>query len=255
MLLKDDHPALQQALEERQECCSRTSDTSAKMDASTAKKHMVVYKESHSRWCAESCRPATLASRRSKTMCMREFEVLCYWQKLASKKYDECKGLMVADVGQSIEWVRSGSVSAEDSVLPTILPNSKIWLLFVEKHKPSRMRQERFLIGSEALRLQGLDPAKFPKLQEKYKESFMMNLAGNMFSVAVVLTMWSAVVLGKWKQPREDHAEETNGSDVSSALSFLECFVEEIGCVEGSWQELMQSVQTLLGPWSASLEP
>ena len=62
---------------------------------------------------------------------------------------------------------------------PTLLPSSKMWLL----------RQERPIMGVEAMMLQGLTPSKLAKL---YPNSLFWSLAGNAFcapvAVAVLMT-------------------------------------------------------------------
>ena len=83
------------------------------------------------------------------------------------------------------------------------------------------METERLLLGSEALRLQGLDVGNLrPRLLQKYSNNFMMNLAGNMFSGTVVMSVLASLVLSKeWKTDGE--APETDAGDVDAALALF----------------------------------
>jgi hypothetical protein len=83
------------------------------------------------------------------------------------------------------------------------------------------MKVERLLLGTEALRLQGLDVEHLrPDLLKKYSNNLMMSLAGNMFSGTVILTTLSALILStEWKT--DDEPTETDGDDVDTALAVL----------------------------------
>ena len=225
VLLTDDDEAVEDLLQLRKEktAAKLQKDTNSMLlDASTDKKHMQVFQESHLRWGGEKCRPRSIKSPWMATMGEREREVLMFFQAQHADEYAASKGVLVVDVGQSIERVRSASAEAEVSVLPTILPNSKIWMsLGAKATRPQRMKVERLLLGTEALRLQGLNVEHLrPDLLKKDSNNLMMSLAGNMFSGTVILTTLSALILStEWKT--DDEPTETDGDDVDTALAVL----------------------------------
>ena len=67
-------------------------------------------------------------------------------------------------------------VSSDPNVIPTIVPNSLLWMV----------AQERLMTGFEALRVQSFPVNIIRKaIQLKYSDSFLADLAGNMFTGTV----------------------------------------------------------------------
>ena len=207
----------------------RQEQPRAKLEASTAKSHMKIFQDAHLRWGHAQCRKLTMASPWFSTLSEREVDVLVFWQHKKAELYKTSTGLLCADIGQSIERVRSLAAS-EDNInyLPTILPGSKLWLSatdsFAKKQRDAGQPfVERLLIGEEALRLQGFHTHKYPHLRAKQEnsQSFMLDMAGNMFSGSVILSVLAAhVIATKWNIAT-DEAEVTDSADVESALQAL----------------------------------
>ena len=189
---------------------------------------MKIFQDAHLRWGHAQCRKLTMASPGFSTLSEREVDVLVFWQHKKAELYKTSTGLLCADIGQSIERVRSLAAS-EDNInyLPTILPGSKLWLSatdsFAKKQRDAGQPFVERLLIEEALRLQGFHTHKYPHLRAKQdnSQSLMLDMAGNMFSGTVILSVLAVhVIATKWNIAN-NKAEVTDITDVESALRAL----------------------------------
>jgi len=111
---------------------------------------------------------------------------------------DKMASIAVRDLHMSVDWS-----TERTEFTPCIASSSNLWARGPrdpQRHGPDRLVIERFLSGSELLMLQGLyySRQKFRsdrKLKETFKNSMLVDLAGNAFNAAVLYPLMTAVVL------------------------------------------------------------
>ena len=90
------------------------------------------------------------------------------------------------DLSQSMD---RGISMGKNGILPTIIPKNIVWL-------PDK---KRLLLGREALAMQGFDTSALDDAKKKAKfemsDRNLMDLAGNAFSLPVVLSILVAIFL------------------------------------------------------------
>ena len=143
--------------------------------------------------------------------------MLPYFQKTVHRGSRRVSG---ADVGQSIERIGKSTIENDLLLAPTLLPGSKIWLMFGNKKTDpkGKMTEERLLLGEEMMAIQGFPVTKLIR-SDVYDLAFYADLAGNSFSGTVILAMLASVV---WSTPwakEVDDEEISSSADVAAALA------------------------------------
>ena len=108
------------------------------------------------------------------------------------------------DLSQRIDRLSVGF----DNQLPTICPSSRFWLLPDNKNK-RRKYEHRFLLGREALHIQGF-PVEWLKkcnADDVPSENQLADLAGNAFTSCVVLRVLIGLLLIVGKRAAASNVE------------------------------------------------
>jgi hypothetical protein len=89
-------------------------------------------------------------------------------------------------------------------IAPTVLPNSRSWLRFGADSTQEGLHEERFLTPRELLMLQGWPMSGRPSTSVTFfPESLQVDLAGNMFSGTVTLSLIASLLcVTHWKESR-----------------------------------------------------
>jgi hypothetical protein len=148
------------------------------------------------------------------TLTPREQECLGYGLRLAA---DRALDICSVELGQSIDRLNLGKAG----VLPTIVPRSLIWLRQAATNTEPKFN-DRLLLGFESLALQGYDMALIDLAAPEYKPSefLLQDLAGNAFSLPIVLSICVALLL---KLDVSGHVQQElqDGPDPSDLLGLL----------------------------------
>ena len=121
------------------------------------------------------CPAEVQESRWFQTLPLREREILGFGLVLTSGRPD----VLSLDLSQSMD---RGISMGKEGNLPTIIPKNVVWL-------PHR---NRLLLGREGLAIQGFDTSALDDAKKKDYEAYdrdLMDLAGNAFSLPVVLSI------------------------------------------------------------------
>ena len=129
----------------------------------------------------------------------------------------EVKGVLGRDIGQSYHRVRYTTQGSETGGVPLAMccqmPAQVIWL-----DQPGR--QERLMLGREALLFQGYPTAKIPNVMKRNTESTMGGIGGDMFATPIVLAIVQSLFASlDWHPVSLRQAQTSSQADVESALS------------------------------------
>ena len=130
------------------------------------------------------------------------------------------RDILLRDVNDSLGRTRLSTRSAEDTThcAAAVLPSQKL-MVFAPGHP------YRLLFGREALALQGF-PSGHPSLSElieETSESLMADLAGNMVSTPIMLTLAMVAISSvSWRQTPRAQASTTAEACEAAWSQFLE---------------------------------
>ena len=117
------------------------------------------------------------------------------------------------DASQSLHRCRP---SKHSDTVPTLLPGTNFW---------SR-KMERFLLGQDALLLQGLPPSYFEGLSDHAKKDF----AGNAFSSTCIMAahcaIWAQANYAVEREQEKDHNGKSLPYERSVEVDLLQAFAE-----------------------------
>ena len=182
VLYRDDHPAVEKELTRRLGEGTPTGKTSTDW----ADSHMRLYRSKGLRWGTSLLNEATQSSPWIRFVLPRERECAEFSMETKPEAF-------ARDLSQSIDRVSHSSRHefSQDHVAPTQLPKQQIWLDWAS-HPSAGKVVPRLLLGQEALLLQGFPVAKATGPVSTTQEMTMQQLAGNMFSLPVVLGVTQA---------------------------------------------------------------
>ena len=205
------HPSVQAELAER------LKKKPVPIEPSSASQHQKAYQMKKLRWGAESVQKTTSKSQWFNTLTGREQDLLPYFQKTVHKDSRLVTG---ADIGQSIESIGKTTIDGGKLLAPTLIPGSKIWLMFGQKRTDPKgaMKEERLLLGEEMMMIQGFPVTRISR-RDIFDQNFYADLAGNSFSGTVILAMLASLVAATpWVQDDGDE-EISSSADVAAALA------------------------------------
>lgn len=186
----------------------REDKTPPAWEAGTLNVHMKTYAEQRIRWGSLKPRPSAKDSPWFATLGARETDCLLHSQKV--KPHAKAR-----DIGQSIYRVSLSSTvsdgAREFTVLPTLLPNSKIWL--------DDSKYERFLIGFEMLMVHAFPVWKHREYLESKSNKLLSDLAGNMFAGQVMMAFMVSVLFSAAWLPQDDNADDEDGASLAAAMA------------------------------------
>lgn len=127
------------------------------------------------------------------------------------------RGSLARNIGMSINRVAVSNEVQGRHICPTLLPTQLLWL---------HVDVPRLMLGREALAIQGFPIEVLPDLASKYSEPFMLDLAGNMMTLPVLLALiLSTLVALPWKGD-EMAPPQSSEADVGAALASLNSLLE-----------------------------
>lgn len=150
------------------------------------------------------------------TLTARQRDALAYHQYVS--RADSGGRFVGCDVGQSIGRMPTSTLVNGKLTLPTILPNSLIWVAADGHHRP--------VIAAEALMFQGW-PACQPRwatLIRKMSDRDLFSLAGNAFPGTVIVALLCAFTFAcEYESYRDDDASDvfTDSASVAFAMDLL----------------------------------
>ncbi len=191
VLLSDRHPAVQRELLARSRDCAKAPAEGRNLWPA---QHIQAFQAAGQRWGAQHPPDRVAASPWYKTLSGREQGNLLF--KLA-----EGDARAMWNLSQTVHRVNCSSSTEEGGitrhVAPTMLPGQVLWL-DIGHGDP------RLLLGREALLLQGFPLCRVAHLLDSatFSERFLQDLAGNMFSLPVLLAiLMGACAAVDWADP------------------------------------------------------
>ena len=222
ILFNNDHPIVKKVLSEKQAAAS-----SAARSPMTAKAADLALKQCRQKGRAWSHLSPTSTSPWLDLLTPREQDCVAFGQREVANDGCSCH---VFDYGQSLDRTPTSSRHDGDEsiiVLPCILPGSRFYIDFcanAEGGKKKKACAGRMLTGPEHLLLQGW-PMKGAGLTHMKKflndELLLKDLAGNMFSSTVCLSVMTCLIATFEWHECDELAEDVEDDDLESMLSWL----------------------------------
>ena len=208
VLLPSDHPAVRMELQRRQEV--KTSASGLSGSGYNIGKAMETAQQRGVQWGSFALPPAVKVDAWYRTLTRQQQDAVAFSLRVNPED------LLFRDVSQSLGQTRLSTRSAEGHCAAAVLPN-QMMMVFAPGH-PFRL-----LLGREALVLQGF-PSEDPTLSEliaAFSEAQMADLAGNMVSTPIMLTMAMAAISAvSWRERPRAQASTTAEACVSAWTLF-----------------------------------
>lgn len=185
-LLDADHPRVQASVE----ALKKNSDIRKEKAWDVAKKkdnwpdmHATHFASMGLRPGASKPSEHVLASESYRHTCSRGKDIVLVSEKL---------GAGCCDTSQTLGRHRM----SKPGLVPTLTPKEQLWIFHVpDPDRPGEMKQiQRYLLGREALALQGFPVEQKPMVEEEQDESFLNELAGNAFALPCPVAVFGMVM-------------------------------------------------------------
>ena len=212
VLLPSDHPAVRMELARRQQVKTSASGLSGY----NIGKAMDAAKLRGVQWGSFGPPPAAKADAWFNTLTKQQQDAVAFSLRVNPEE------LLFRDVSQSLGQTRLSTRSAAGHCAAAVLP-SQMMMVFAPGH-PFRL-----LLGREALVLQGF-PSEDPALSEligAFPEAQMADLAGNMVSTPIMLTMAMAAISSVSWRERPRAQAPTTAEACSNAWTLFQTAVPE----------------------------